>query len=219
MESDEFCPATYDDICIPHEYKENKGGLKMITLKEKAEKFLPLVQAMTEGKTIQRKTSHGWEEVKYIVFSCTDEYEYRILPDFFYVVDSEGFKNQVVNKDYYDRNTEACTLKFVGLKEDCEKYCEEHKPHFVPFENLDELFEAWQKKVEERNAEDLLAVQNLTMPVIWLKYNNHMVHVITDYDFNSEKPVRIYFTWRTFENLFEEYTFLDGTPCGKEIIE
>jgi hypothetical protein len=49
--------------------------------KNNAAQFLPLVQALADGKTIQLlHTVRGWEDAENIDFSCPPE-SYRIKPD------------------------------------------------------------------------------------------------------------------------------------------
>ena len=88
---------------------------------------------------------------------------------------------------------------------------EDQKPKYVPFETLDEFIESY-KEVEERinysNAEDYIASCG-----IWLKDKTskayYMVTKIWDIGNDSDE-----ISWK---ELLEYYTFLDGSPCGKEV--
>lgn len=108
---------------------------------------------------------------------------------------------------------------------------EEPKPKYVPFETLDEFIESY-KKVEERinysKAEDYIASCGM-----WLKDKDRDVYclvteiwnygvVVGDSNMNTTKDGDEYFTFNEvtkWKRLFMEYTFLDDTPCGKEVEE
>lgn len=90
---------------------------------------------------------------------------------------------------------------------------EKPKPKYVPFETLDEFIESY-KKAEERiaysNTEDYIASCGM-----WLRFNNDDVlcavtEIWTDGVFIGHDHLKI--EWK---ELFNFYTFLDGTPCGK----
>lgn len=108
---------------------------------------------------------------------------------------------------------------------------EEPKPKYEPFETLDEFIESY-KKAEERidcsNIEGYIASYGM-----WLKDKDRDVYcfvteiwnygvVVGDSRMNTTKDGDEYFTinevtkWKT---LLREYTFLDDTPCGKEVEE
>ena len=89
------------------------------------------------------------------------------------------------------------------------------KPKYIPFENVTEFLDAYRNAPGCLNEEDLYLSKN----GIWLKGKAskayYMVTKIWDIgvllvDDSDE------ITW---EELLEYYTFLDGTPCGKEVKE
>ena len=93
----------------------------------------------------------------------------------------------------------------------------EEPKKYVPFETLDEFIESY-KKAEERidysNAEDYIASCGM-----WLRFNNDDVlcavtEIWTDGVFLGHDHMKI-----KWEELFNFYTFLDGSPCGKEVEE
>ena len=108
---------------------------------------------------------------------------------------------------------------------------EEPKPEYVPFETLDEFIESY-KKVEERinysKAEDYIASCGM-----WLKDKDRDVYclvteiwnygvVVGDSRLNTTKDGDGYFTINEvtkWKQLFREYTFMDDSPCGKEVEE
>lgn len=92
---------------------------------------------------------------------------------------------------------------------------EEPKLKYVPFETLDEFIESY-KKVEERidynNAEDYIASCGM-----WLRFNNDDVicavtEIWADGVFLGHDHMKI-----KWEELFNFYTFMDGSPCGMEV--
>ena len=89
----------------------------------------------------------------------------------------------------------------------------EEPKKYVPFETLDEFIESY-KKVEEQinysKAEDYIA--NCGM---WLRFNNDDVlcavtEIWTDGVFLGHDHMKI-----KWEELFNFYTFMDDSPCGK----
>ena len=91
----------------------------------------------------------------------------------------------------------------------------EEPKKYGPFETLDEFIESY-KKAEERidysNAEDYIASCGM-----WLRFNNDDVlcavtEIWTDGVFLGHDHMKI-----KWEELFNFYTFMDGSPCGKEV--
>ena len=94
---------------------------------------------------------------------------------------------------------------------------EEPKPKYVPFETLDEFIESY-KKAEERidytNTREYIASCGM-----WLRFNNDDVlcavtEIWTDGVFLGHDHMKI-----KWEELFNFYTFMDDSPCGKEVEE
>ena len=103
------------------------------------------------------------------------------------------------------------------------------KPKYVPFETLDEFIESY-KKAEERidcsNIEGYIASCGM-----WLKDTDRDVYclvteiwnygvVVGDSNMNTTKDGDEYFTFNgvtEWKKLFMKYTFMDGSPCGKEV--
>lgn len=90
---------------------------------------------------------------------------------------------------------------------------EEPKPEFVPFDTIEEFVKA----SIEHNKDHYLAGTG-----IWIKketYNDAgdeycfvMVNGCSEYDEQISISDN---TWMTFKEVFDGYTFLDDTPCGK----
>lgn len=49
--------------------------------KHNAKDYLPLVQALVDGKTLQVSTVNGWEDIKSEVSFCYAPDKYRIKPE------------------------------------------------------------------------------------------------------------------------------------------
>lgn len=85
------------------------------------------------------------------------------------------------------------------------------KPKYVPFENVTEFLDAYRNAPGCLNEEDYF----LSNHGIWLKDKTskayYMVTKICDIGDDSDE-----ISWK---ELLEYYTFLDGSPCGKEVEE
>ena len=93
---------------------------------------------------------------------------------------------------------------------------------YRPFNNCDELVECWEKKMlipafmytkDERD--------KLHRPSIWVKSKEYGTdNLITAFDGDNESIggscVFIQDIWVDMKELFDNFTFLDGSPCGVE---
>ena len=154
-----------------------------------------IIKAAREGKTIQFKEfgvsndpwkeSTGWDDLSQHDFV---HYEYRI-----------------------DECTECLKHNMCGTPgKRCECYCT--KAH-VPFDTLQELIDAWDKK-HPSNANR----PNDTMPLIWIKNKEkNRVYLITDFLFEKYYDCDVGTDKEDLKlsELFENYTFLDGSIIGK----
>ena len=109
------------------------------------------------------------------------------------------------NFPFVDNNHEDNWALIIIKKEEPKKY--------VPFETLDEFIESY-KKAEERidcsNIEGYIASCGM-----WLRFNNDDVlcavtEIWTDGVFLGHDHMKI-----KWEELFNFYTFMDDSPCGK----
>ena len=83
---------------------------------------------------------------------------------------------------------------------------------YVPFENPQEFIEVWEKKYPTNKDRP-----NGTMPLIWIKEKeDEDVHLINDFYKTGVGTSSIILS---FESLFKEYTFVDGSVCGKLKVE
>ena len=74
---------------------------------------------------------------------------------------------------------------------------------YKPYKDCDEMIADFMERFN-------ITVPPCTMPSIWVKSNNDK-EFITGFD---DSNVRINVTWYTLDDLFEDYTYLDGSPCG-----
>lgn len=89
---------------------------------------------------------------------------------------------------------------------------ESEEKKYRSFKDCRELAEFWRVNYSEHNA------PKGTMPLIWVKSKEHGTgSLITAFDNDTEKFASCIFiqdVWVDMSELFEEYTFLDGSPCG-----
>ena len=89
-----------------------------------------------------------------------------------------------------------------------------------PFETNKELIEHYQKLVDKELG-DKIIYPSLYKPCVWVKskYQEECQYMITSYSENGrcQSIVLISDSWVTLERLFEDFVFLDNSPCGKEI--
>ena len=81
----------------------------------------------------------------------------------------------------------------------------------VPFETIDELIRKWESMNQGCKNRPSCA-----MPMIWIKdKNSERIYLIIGYEPNDNRPIKIDTKWYSFEDLFEYFTFLDGSAIGK----
>ena len=135
------------------------------------------------------------------------------------------FSDYPKNALYYARNNSTVDrLKSINKESAC-PFVDEHKaswavaiikkeepkpkPKYVPFENVTEFLDAYRNAPGCLNEEDYF----LSNHGIWLKDKTskayYMVTKIWDIGDDSDE-----ISWK---ELLEYYTFLDGSPCGKEV--
>ena len=95
-----------------------------------------------------------------------------------------------------------------------EKIEESPKPKYVPFKSKEEFIEAYHYRDNANYSETEDILMNYGM---WLKSmcleNFYQVTIIKNSGIFTDDNYSIV-TWK---QLLEKYTFLDGTPCGKEV--
>lgn len=117
--------------------------------------------------------------------------------------------------------TEGHSLRF--LKED--DYCfglfylikESQEEKFRPYSNPDEMIEDFKRRYN--SYDDWSGKDNpMYNPMIWIKSKDTgFRHLVTDYGDNdncNKSHIWIGSLSINFKELYENYTYLDGTPCG-----
>lgn len=184
--------------------------------KENAKDFLPLVQALAEGKTIQKIRDHYfWSDYNERIDGALENIpieNLRIKPKFFVFKKSDG---TYYKSTEFEHNTKGANWQFEGDEENCDKWIEEHTPKYVPFESVDELIECWNEKRGVILKELKIATKftQLDMPLIWVKGKGTQAkYLITEY---WSASVCIGDNLKDLKELYDCYTFLDGSPIGK----
>lgn len=80
---------------------------------------------------------------------------------------------------------------------------------YRPYKDTDEMIADWKERNKGNWAET-------SMPLIWVKGKNGEKHLLTDY---SDWSVESSYDKISMTALFKDYTYLNGSPCGKEVIE
>ena len=118
-------------------------------------------------------------------------------------VDSEPFT--VVDMDGYELDAD-----FIIIKK------EEPKPKYVPFENADEFIDAYDSanySVKNGTAENKM----LNYGGIWLRNKNDASMYMVIEIWNDGVVLGSDQIATPWKYLLDDYKFLDGTPCGKEV--
>ena len=129
--------------------------------------------------------------------------------------------NKTESHPFVDKNREDYWSLIIIEKE-------EPKPEYVPFESIEEFLTAYFKSVA--NSECIQ--KTISSTGIWLKHNDAFLLVTeiwnkgvvigdinmqtTEIDEDEYLTVHGVTKWK---ELLEDYTFLDGSPCGKEVEE
>ena len=87
----------------------------------------------------------------------------------------------------------------------------EEKPKYVPFESKEEFIDAFHYHDNSKYSETDDILLNYGMWLKSIEYDYGLVTRITD---NAIKVGNSSLNWMY---LLDHYTFLDGTPCGKEV--
>lgn len=98
----------------------------------------------------------------------------------------------------------------------CEDFKPKTEPHYRPFKDTDELIEEWDKKCQIYGVYGWGVIE---MPRIWVKYKfdkNNKGSLITDFSDDQVALGDKDEDYITMYDLFINFTFLDGSPCGIE---
>lgn len=206
--------------------------------RERAKELLPIIQAIADGKDFTLQTPNGnggWVDVVTdIIDSDLLYYTYRIKPEENHTIEQNAGENRIESGVVSISDTEkvyTCNdclrYQFCYLaKERKDKACskislyEETEKQYRPFKDCNELIEHYQKKYKSAIGCDIY-FPTLYKPIIWLKKKDNTISMITDYKYDILDD-ELLCSWVTLDGdnynmqmLLEEYTFLDGTPCGE----
>jgi hypothetical protein len=95
----------------------------------------------------------------------------------------------------------------------CNEYRIKPEDAYVPFDTVQELIDAWDEKYPQNKNRP-----EGTMPLIWIKQKlKNRVYLITDFMFEKyfEDDVGTEDDNLQLKELFDDYTFLDGSVIGK----
>lgn len=128
-----------------------------------------------------------------------------------------------VDKSEDECNPRICEKCFAENCIGCHKndmFKAKPESNLRPFKDCDELVECWERKI-------FIPVMQYTKqkvlfrPEIWVKSKEYGTdNLITAFDNDNESIggscVFIQDMWVDMKELFDNFTFLDGSPCGKE---
>lgn len=78
-----------------------------------------------------------------------------------------------------------------------------------PFKDVQELKNAWSCKAG--------IIADYEEPMIWVRLKDGNEHRLIDaYNYGGGREIKICGDWVSLRQLFEQYEFIDGTPCGVE---
>lgn len=87
------------------------------------------------------------------------------------------------------------------------------EPSYRPYQDTDELIEDWKTRFK------VGPWPSRSMPLVWVmstKSTFMTKSIITDF---MKYGVKVFGSIQTLKELYEDYTYLDGSPCGKEVTE
>jgi len=168
---------------------------------EKAKELLPIIQAIADGKEFTLQTPNGnggWIDVPTDILDSDLLYcTYRIKPDY-----CEKFENDLKSQDLENKD-------FVY------DYNNQHIKGYRPFKDCNELIEHYQKNYKSAIGCDIY-FPSLYKPCIWVREKDtECDSLITEY-----APYGVTLGGEInrigLQELLDNYTFLDGSPCGVE---
>lgn len=158
---------------------------------------------------------------KDIIIDPTSEEAKKCIGKMVYYNDSPNGCLRYANKD----NEYHCgILKYIDASIDrpfifgigCASYgCiilkkKEPKPEYIPFSNPDEFIDAYISNLDKRM--DIGAIHKLDKFGMWIKYKDDYVLVTYIEQSGINSGTELASDW---QDLYDNYTFLDGTPCAK----
>ena len=121
---------------------------------------------------------------------------------------------QIQARSVLYKDAEWIDSKYPHFDDTCCEFRVKPEKKWRPFKNIQELKQAWDAKRSP------LVHPELEEHFIWIrdKKRPDITRLITGFN-GGRKCVAIAGEWRTLEALFDEYEFLDGSPCGVEEVE
>ena len=107
------------------------------------------------------------------------------------------------NDNYPFKVNDTCFAVIIPKKE-------EPKPEYIPFSNPDEFIDAYISNLDKRMG--IIAIHKLDKFGMWIKYKDDYVLVTYIEQSGINSGTELASDW---QDLYDNYTFLDGTPCGK----
>ena len=115
-----------------------------------------------------------------------------------------GILNEINENDHYPfKVNDTCYAVIIPKKE-------EPKPEYIPFSNPDEFIDAYISNLDKRM--DIGAIHKLDKFGMWIKYKDDYVLVTYIEQSGINSGTELASDW---QDLCDNYTFIDGTPCGK----
>lgn len=95
----------------------------------------------------------------------------------------------------------------------------DEEKHYRPFKDCNELVETFIKKWEAETGSGFIVFPKLHKPCIWVKSRAYRTdNLIIAFDNDNESIggscVFLQDIWVDMQELFDCFTFLDGSPCG-----
>ena len=166
--------------------------------REQAKGLLPIIQAYSEGKTIQFRTTCGWTDIE--DNDCQERIE-RFLFDRQFRIKPE---------EEPCKETESCSQYEPSVCDKDSTGCPNKEKHYRPFIDTAELMLHYCKHFH-------VEYPPFYEPLIWVKHKmSDSRYLITSYD---ELCVNVEDIWLDMKDLFKKYVFLDNSMCGVLIDE
>ena len=106
--------------------------------------------------------------------------------------------------------------RFASLNR-CEAWKPKTEKPYRPFRDTDELIKVWEKKWSDKTNGQKWHDCKLNMPLIWIRKKESVQksdgHLITDFLVTGVEVKSYYYD---LSELFTDFEFLDGSPCGVE---
>lgn len=117
----------------------------------------------------------------------------------------------------------SCDKLFEGTKTACERFIKENaKQMYRPFKNGTELIETYNDRFYGNKNRDFITENGIfrqELPLIWIVDNEHPANKFLITEIYNDGIAGSWCSHKSFDLLFSQYTFLDGSPIGVEVDE